>query len=328
MIKMEEESKEQKEAVKKREDLESGKPSHSILQPKAIESSQPTQQQPPSPPFATQPPPYPYSPYPPMPPPSPYYYPQQPPGSLYSWELYPHIHRELVKQKPSKNPILTVIGAFLIITFALEFPIAGLMIYYGSSDGVDFGGTMVLEGEITAEDGTNLSGATISIRGTDLSTTSNEQGNFSINNAPRGIWTIEVSLAGYMEEKHKVLLHQDFIESVDFQLEEGSGSKNSNDIWYFFSLAILAILFSPFVFAGAYYAFRRVRFAVVLVGSILGIITMSLAFAFSFIPSIFIMGAMGFLFSSSALVMTVINRKAFIKSRGISSEIQTSQSEK
>jgi hypothetical protein len=235
--------------------------------------------------------------------------------------------RELIRRREGKKPILIVISAFLIITFALIFPIAGLMIYYSTSEGVDFGGTTILEGEVTAKDGTNLSGATISIEGTGLSTTSNAQGSFRINRAPRGIWIVKVSLEGYKEETHKVLIHQDFIETVDFELEEGSGSRNFNDLWFFISLAIIMMLFSPFLFAGAYYATRRIRFAVVLVGSILGIFAMSPAFALSFIPSIFIMGAIGFFFGLSALIMTVTNRKAFSKSRVSPSQNQSNNIE-
>jgi hypothetical protein len=223
--------------------------------------------------------------------------------------------RELLRQKESKKPVFVIIGVFLLITFTMEFPIAGMLVYYGTAEGVDFGGTLTLQGEVRADDGTGLSGARISIVGTDLSTISNAQGNYRIRNAPNGIWRIKATMTGYKEEAHKVLISEGFSDTVDFNLEEGSGSKESNDLWFFLSLAILIMIFSPFIIAGSFYSFKRKRFAVVLVGSILGIFTMSPALALSFMPSLLVMGAIGFILSSSALLMIIMNRKAFIESR-------------
>lgn len=267
-------------------------------------------------PQSTPPPPPPPPPlYTPPPTQPQFYYPQQPtPPSVYSWELYPHVARELIKQRESKKPGFIIIGAFLLITFVLVFPIAGMLIYYGSSEGLDFGGTLTIEGEVLTEDGDGLPGATISIIDTDLSAISDAEGNYLIRNAPNGIWRIKTSRAGYKEETHKVLLQEGFSERVDFHMEQGSGSEESNDLWFFFSLAILMMMFSPFIVAGSFYSFKRKRFSVVLVGSILGIFTMTPSFVLGFISSIFIIGTIGFILSSSALMMIILNRKAFIKS--------------
>ncbi len=254
--------------------------------------------------------------YTPPPTPPPFYYPQQPtPPSVYSWELYPNVARELIKQRESKKPVFIIIGIFLIITFALEFPIAGMLVYYGSSEDLDFGGTLTIQGEVITEDGDGLPGVMITIIGTDLSAISDSEGNYWIHNAPNGIWRIKASRAGYNEKTHKVLLQEGFSERVDFHLEQGSGSEESNDLWFFFSLAILMMMFSPFIFAGSFYSFKRKRFSVVLVGSILGIFTMTPSLVLGFISSIFIIGALGFILSLSALLMIILNRKAFIKSK-------------
>ncbi len=275
----------------------------------------------PTPPPPTPPPAPLYTP----PTPPPYYYPQHPaPPSVYSWELYPNVARELLKQRESKKPAFIIIGVFLIITFALEFPIAGMLVYYGSSESLDFGDTLTIQGEVLAEDGNGLSGATITIIGTDLSTTSDTEGNYIIQDAPNGIWRIKASRAGYKEEIHKVLLQEGFSDEMDFNMERGSGSEESNDLWFFFSLAILMMMFSPFIVAGSFYSFKRKRFSVVLVGSILGIFTMSPSLVLGFIPSIFILGALGFILSSSALLMIVLNRRAFIKSRHENSKTEDS----
>jgi hypothetical protein len=276
----------------------------------------------PAPPPPPQPPPL----YTPRPTPPPYYYPQQPaPPSVYSWELYPNVARELLKQKESKKPVFIIIGVFLIITFALIFPIAGMLVYYGSSEGLDFGDTLTIQGEVLAEDGNGLSGATITIIGTDLSAISDTEGNYIIHDAPNGIWRIKASRQGYKEKTHKVLLQSVFSDEVDFNMERGSGSEESNELWFFFSLAILMMMFSPFIVAGSFYSFKRKRFSVVLVGSILGIFTMSPSLVLGFMPSIFIMGAMGFILSSSALLMIVLNRRAFIKSRHENSKAEDSR---
>ncbi|UCE37949.1 MAG: carboxypeptidase-like regulatory domain-containing protein [Thermoplasmata archaeon] len=246
-------------------------------------------------------------------------YPKQTPESstpsqpLYSWELLPWEAREHLRSKKGRNPVFVIIGVFLIIIFALEIPIAGLFFYYGSTDGLDFGGNITLSGNVQGEDGTNLSGATISIIGTNLTTTSDEKGKYTLENAPRGIWSVRVFHVGYKEETRRILIQQGFIDSLDFKLEEGVGNRKQNDLWYFFSLAILMLLFSPFVVAGSYYAFKRRRFAVVLVGAILGILTMTPSFVFEFSLLVFILGSLGFILSISALMMIVMNRRAFLE---------------
>lgn len=282
-------------------------------EPDSSPEPQPTPPPPPQPPLYTPPPPT-------------FYYPQQPtPPSVYSWEMNPNIARELIKQRESRKPAFIIIGIFLIITFILEFPIAGMFIYYASSEDLDFGGTLTIKGEVLTEDGDGLSGTTITIIGTDLSTITDAEGNYLIRNVPNGIWRIKASRAGYKEETHKVLLQRYFSDTVDFHMEQGSGSEESNDLWFFFSLAILMMMFSPFIVAGSFYSFKIKRFSVVLVGSILGIFTMSPSLALGFMPSILILGALGFILSLSALLMIVLNRRAFIKSRYENSKAEDSR---
>ena len=55
-----------------------------------------------------------------------------------------------------KKSIFVIIGALLIITATLQFPIAGLLVYYSTSEGVEFGGTFDLHGTIRAADGSKL----------------------------------------------------------------------------------------------------------------------------------------------------------------------------
>jgi hypothetical protein len=225
--------------------------------------------------------------------------------------MYPHVARELMTPKRKRNQAFALIGIFLLIIFALEFPIAGLLMYYGSAEEVDFGDTLTLTGEVQAEDGSSIVGATIMILGTDLSTTSDSDGEYAIHNAPSGIWHVLVSHSGYKEEEHKVLLERGFSDTLNFELEEGSGKIEENDLWFFFSLAILMLVFSSFVFAGSYYSFKNRRFAVVLVGSVMGIFTMTPPFVFGFTSPVFALGTVGMILSLSALMIAIVNRKSF-----------------
>ncbi len=254
--------------------------------------------------------PPPYYPYPP--PQYPYYYPPPPPPSIYSWEMYPHVARDIMKPKEGKNPAFALIGIFLLITFVIEFPIAGLLVYYGSAERVDFGDTLTLSGEVRSQDGSMISGARIWILGTDLSTISASDGSYTIHDAPSGIWHVSVSRNGYKEEEHKVLLERGFSQTLDFELEEGLGKVEENDLWFFFSMAILMMMFSSFVIAGSYYSIKRKRFAVVLVGAVMGMFTMTFPFIFSLTSPIFAMGTLGMVLSLSALMVAIVNRRSFL----------------
>jgi hypothetical protein len=237
--------------------------------------------------------------------------------------MYPHLARDILSPKPNKKPIILLIGVLLLITASLEFPLAGMFIFYGTAEDFDFGETMDIEGKIISENGTNMSGVRVTILNTGLTTLSDSQGNYEIRNAPQGIWRIRTSLTGYKQETHKLILQEsygtdsdgDLILEYNFQMQEGSGEVEHNELWLFFSLAIIMMMFSLFILAGAFLAFKQRRFAVVLVGAILGMFTMTPPLLFAFIPSIFAMGVIGFLLSSSALITTISNRKEFAETK-------------
>jgi len=210
-----------------------------------------------------------------------------------------------------KKSIFVIIGALLIITATIQFPIAGLLAYYSTSEGVEFGGTFDLHGTIRAADGTNLSGVRISIVGTSLFTISDDNGEYILFGAPNGIWRIEAQLAGYRGETRRVIVDELLFSEVNFELKTGSGSEEVNDLWFFISLAILTLMFSVFVIAGAMYSFRGQRFTVVLVGAILGLFTMIPALAFWFLPLVFILAIIGFFTSMCALIMIIWHRHDF-----------------
>jgi hypothetical protein len=234
---------------------------------------------------------------------------------MYTWEIFPYLARNLIKPKDDKKPILALISVLLIVTAALAYPLAGMFIFYGSSEDVDFGGTFNLEGRIVTKNGTGISGVLVEIMGTRSSTISDSEGYYEIPDAPNGIKKIKLSVSGYKNETNTILLHPDFGTQVDFQMEEGTGSLEFNNLWFFFTISILMVMFSIFIMYGAYFAVKRKRFAVVLVGSILGIFIMTPSLIFTFMPSVFAIGALGFILSTTAMIMTVTNRKVFLKTQ-------------
>jgi hypothetical protein len=248
-----------------------------------------------------------------MPPPVDYAPPPPPPQPTYTWELFPHLARDLFRSKENRGPVLKLIGVLLLVTATMMYPMAGVYIYYGISEDIDFGGTFTLEGKIVTENGTGIPGAQIEIVGTNLQAVSDLSGSYEITRAPTGIKKIRITTPGYKEETNVVLLHPEFGAQMDFQLTDGSGTLEFNNLWFFFTLAILAIIFSIFTLYGAIFAFKGRRFAVALVGGILGIFVFSPALLFTFIPMILLFGVFGFILSFSTMVMTVTNRKGFIK---------------
>ena len=255
----------------------------------------------------------PYVPPPYVPPP---YYaspPQPPRPPTYTWEIFPHLAKDLIRPKDDRSSVLSLISVLLIISAALVYPLAGMFIYYGTAENVDFEGTSTLEGRIVNKTGDGISGVLVEIVGTRFSTHSDSSGNYEIRNAPNGIKKIKLTVSGYKEETNILLLHPDFGSQVDFQMEKGSGNLEFNNLWFFFTISVLMIMFSIFTLYGAYFANKKKRFAVVLVGGILGMFVMAPSLLFTFIPSIFILGVLGFILSCSATIMTITNRKLFVK---------------
>jgi hypothetical protein len=250
---------------------------------------------------------------PPQRPPPVYYPPQAPPQPTYTWEMFPHMARDLMKPRENRGPVLKLIGVLLIINIAMMYPMSGVYMYYGISEDEDFGGNFTLEGKIVTENGTGIEGAQIEILGTSLSTVSDSSGSYEIRDAPTGIKKIRITTSGYKDETNIVLLHPDLGAQIDFQLTNGSGNLEFNNLWFFFTLALLSILFSIFTLFGAYYAFRGKRFAVTLTGCILAIFVFTPSLLFTFIPLLLIFGIFGFILSFSAMAMTITNRKGFAK---------------
>jgi hypothetical protein len=265
----------------------------------------PPQQPPPQPPPYV-PPPYARPPYYAPPPP-----PQRPP--MYTWEIFPHLAKKLIRSRDEKSPALSIISVLLIVSAALAYPMAGMFIYYGSAEDLDLEGNFDMEGRIVNSTGDGISGVHVEIVGTGFNAISGPTGHYEIQNVPNGIKKVRLSVPGYKNETNILLLHPDFGTTVDFQMEKGSGELEFNNIWFFFTIAILMIMFSILVIYGSYYANKKKRFAVVLVGGTLGVLVMAPSLLFTFLPSIFIMGVIGFILSCSATIMTITNRRFFMK---------------
>ncbi len=203
----------------------------------------------------------------PSPPPPP-----QPPPNAYSWEIFPHLAYELKEpQKANVTYMFMIIGVILVVMALIGFIASfSIIVMAQSSEGVDFGSDIRLIGVVKSESGENLSGVVVSIQGTDLSAVTNHRGQYSIRNAPGGIWRIKASLQGYKNSTQKVLLVRDISDQVDFELKEGSGDVETNSVGFLYAFSIVTLFFSVFILAGAYFCFNGTRFSVVLVSSILG----------------------------------------------------------
>ncbi len=76
-----------------------------------------------------------------------------------------------------------------------------------------------IQGKISAG-GQPLAFASIQILGTQLGTTSDEQGNYLLEQVPFGKQTLKTNLIGYQQHTHKVFVEAHQIHTVDFSLEE------------------------------------------------------------------------------------------------------------
>lgn len=174
-------------------------------------------------------------------------------------------------EKAKFTYMFTIIGVILIVMALIGFAATfSIIIMAQSSEGVDFGSDLKLTGVVKSDNEENLSGVMVSIQGTDLSAVTDQDGHYSIRDAPSGLWKIKASIQGYKNSTQKVLLAQGIGDQVDFELEEGSGDVETNGIGFLYAFSIVALFFSVFTMAGAYFSFKGMRFSVVLVSSILG----------------------------------------------------------
>jgi len=74
-------------------------------------------------------------------------------------------------------------------------------------------------GTVQATDGTKLPGVSISIKGTEISTMSDDAGNYLLMDVPLGQFTIMASLPSFAEEEVAVLLENQNTVTVDITLE-------------------------------------------------------------------------------------------------------------
>jgi hypothetical protein len=230
---------------------------------------------------------------------------------MYTWEIFPHLARNLIKPKEDRKPILSLISVLLIITAALVYPMAGMYIFYGASEDVDFEGTFTMQGQVINNTEDGISGVFVEIEGTQYNTYTDSTGRYTIRNVPNGIRKVRLSADGYKEETNTLLLHPDFGSEIDFQMEKGNGTLEFNNLWFFFTISVLMVLFSIFTLYGAYFASKQKRFAVVLVGGVMGLLIMAPSLLFTFIPAVFTMGIFGSILGTTATIMAITNRKAF-----------------
>jgi hypothetical protein len=223
-------------------------------------------------------------------------------------EVHYHYYYEPPRMKKPRSAKPTIAGVLLLIhviftVIAVLFLIGvGLFIsdpgegfmFFGGEDTGDVTGTVTL-----FSDGLPVENATVSVVGTELSTQTNENGDYLIYNVPVGNQRIKVE-----KEGHNTIIMKTFVEpenmdmdmdpnnrddsknEVDFVLTDGNdviekGSYPPFDIIRNLMVVcgVILVILSIIALIGAYASFKRENFKLALAGAIAGTISLGL-FAF------------------------------------------------
>jgi hypothetical protein len=264
--------------------------------PQAPPQAQPYQ----GPPPQGQAPPGWYPPQPNMPPPS-----QQapPPGGYAPPPRYyppPPVYYPPPPRKAKKSSKPAVVGTLLIIVGILGLITAGFGFagYAFFSDAGEWfpgeeGDVMTMWGEVEALNGTPIEGASVSIVGTSIETTTDDEGNYILYNVPVGDQTVRVASDGFTTLNYRLTVigdpftfdspDQDLYEN--FVLAPGTGEVTTGnwfneDIFNFGSVLVVCMVIvtitSIVALLSAFYAFKRRNLMIVVIGCVAGIFTIGL----------------------------------------------------
>jgi len=250
---------------------------------------------------------------------------EMPSGTGAPDEIHHHYYYEPPRPKAGRSSKPGIAGALLIFTAIIGIIGAGFLIGSGFfvgdfSEGMNFPGTDDtgdVTGTVRYTNGTPAEGVTILIVGEDLSTETDDVGNYIILDVPSGNQKIKVEKEGYNTIIYKKFVSPD---EINWEAENGNGHwdhENSEDFvltvgdrtlergsyppWgmiggMIFVCAVLILVFSIVTLLGGYYAIKRKKFSLAIAGAILGIFTI-----------------VGALFSLIALFILIISRNEFNK---------------
>ncbi|WP_455392987.1 carboxypeptidase-like regulatory domain-containing protein [[Eubacterium] cellulosolvens] len=239
-------------------------------------------------------------------------------------EVHHHYYYEAPRYRKQRSSKPSIAGGLLIIAGILAligsmFMIGGSAFIGNMDEGMEFwgaGDTGDLSGQITYLNGTPAENVTISIVGEDLSTQTDNEGNYVIYNVPTGNQEIKVEKEGYNTIIYKTYIEpsdsnwesndkngrrfdtgntEDFtISTGDQVLERGSYPPFGMIGGFMIICGIVILIFAIITLVGGYYAIKRQRFSLAIAGAILGIFTV-----------------VGTLFAIIALFILIISRDEF-----------------
>jgi len=222
----------------------------------------------------------------------------------YSWEEEtPPIHPSVHLDKHSWKPV--VAGILLIVIFLLGTVMAGALLF--SLDAMtDTGMASTYTGTVSDEDGIALSGVTVTVEETGVTTATDSSGDFEFTNITGGKHTLVFTMSGYktLEAEVFVLPWDITLPAQDFTMEQGTGTTSQRglmltvlDLAPALAAGILAL--SLVALVGGILALLRKHFVIAVVGAVCGII----AGFFSIV---------GIPLGIIALVLLLISREEFI----------------
>ena len=189
--------------------------------------------------------------------------------------------------------IMSIVGVIFIIAAGMFLgnPADGFM-FFGGEDTADITGSV-----ISFDDKLAVENATITIVGTDLTTTTNARGEYLIYNVPVDNQRIQVEKEGYNTMIRKVFIepgdmnmqmdsNRQSDDEMEFTLTEGDGIIEDGEYppWDLIRNLVLVcgvalVILTILVIIGAYASFKRENFRLAIVGAIAGTISLGL-FAF------------------------------------------------
>ena len=244
----------------------------------------------PAPPQAPQWPPAPVAPGYPMPPPPP------PPPQPWPGYYYQPPRQERTKLIEDSNKP-TVVGALLALVAILgiimwSLGLTGFSMFGDMMD--DSGdGLVTIRGVVEYTNGTGAPNASVLVLGTNVSTVTDAQGNFVLYNVPEGDQRVQVSKAGYVTLVRKISAQEGMMwdmgsgsmsgTRMEFTLAPGDGTAevgsfgddfDFGDVRSFLLVcSAIGIVLSVLSLIGAFFAFKRTSFPMVIVGCLAGVFT-------------------------------------------------------
>lgn len=239
------------------------------------------------------------------------------PDRHYHYYYEPPSQFKRKSSKPTIAGVLLIIAAVLGLITGVGAMAMGAM-FSDMDEGFAFFGEDTkgdISGRVTYLNGTPVENVNISIIGEPLSTQTDPDGNYQINNVPTGNQKIRVEKEGYNTIIYKAYISPDNFEGnfgegrndegddneFDFTLTEGNEEIEDGEYppWDFIAnimiaCAALIIIFSIFAIIGGIYALKRKKFGVAVLGAVLGLFTI-----------------LGTIFALIAVLILALSRKEF-----------------